>query len=185
MPTPVAARQLRQQRQQQAAGAGAEIEERGRRAARSGRRASTASTTVSLSGRGSSVSARQHEFEAPELAHAEDPAQRLVRDHPAPAVPRPASPSPSVIIRSGCAKTSAADKPSAAASSRRARRRGSSNPAAASAAATAPSVEPIVSGGVIPQGYSAAAASRSAVSAWVSASMISSSASPDITLSIL
>ena len=54
-PKPTRGRQLRQQRQQQAARPGAEIEHR-QRAAPIGTRASTASTMVSLSGLGSSVS---------------------------------------------------------------------------------------------------------------------------------
>ena len=73
--------------------------------------------------------------------------------------------------------------PSAAATSRRARRRGSSKPAVASAAAASASIDP--SGFRHLRRQPSTAASRAAWSSARIASMISSSASPLITLSIL
>ena len=56
--------------------------ENGKARSRSGKRVSTASTIVSLSGRGSSVSADSRNSQPPEFAPPDDPAQRLARQHP-------------------------------------------------------------------------------------------------------
>src|SRR6266851_193424 len=110
---------------------------------RSGSRDSTASTTLSLSDRGSSVSADSTNS-SPQNSRL--PTIRLSGSRAIIRVSTSETRASSAAVRasSGCAKISAADTRSAAASIRRARRRGSSNPAAASAAAASSRAEPTV-----------------------------------------
>ena len=111
--------------------------------ARFGNRASTASTSVSLSGRGSSVSgdrtkSRPQNSRRPStrLSGSRAAARRVI------ASIRTRSSSPT--WRCGCANTSAADSCIAATTICRARRRASSSPAAASITVASSSTDPIV-----------------------------------------
>ena len=184
MPMPTGGREFRQQRQQQAAGAGAEIEKaraarRGRRSARAPPRRGSRSPaagrayrpTAQIAGprirasRGCGSTARRRTIRASESA------QTLGRST--------VSSARSGWLSSSVGDSSEQASDAAGAPAGAARR----DPAADSAAAASASIEPSVS--ATASAHSSTAASRAAWSSASSASMISSSASPLITLSIL